>query len=214
MADDTGTNALGNLFSAGASFATGNPIGAAAGIVGLGLSIFGGTQKAKASAEIAGAQQQIAGIEMQQDEVRRQSMRISARRQQMEVLRNAQRGRSLALQNATTQGGQFGSGLQGGYGQVEGATNWNLAGIQGSLQSGEHMFDLNRLIGGQKQRIAAAGGQAATASGISSIGSALLGSVGGLGKIQGGNTQGNVGNIPSLDSSYGGWAGSNRGGIY
>lgn len=211
MADDT--NPLGNLFSAGLSFATGNPLGAAAGIAGLGLSIFGGSQKAKASAEIAGAQQQIAGYEMQQDEVRRQAMHLSARRQQIEVLRNQQRAQSLALQNATTQGGQFGSGLQGGLGQISGATQWNLSGIQSSLASGEQMFDLNRMIGGQRQRIAAAGGQAATASGISSIGSSLLGSVTGLGKIQGGNTTGDGGNA-SLTSSYGGWAGSNRGGIY
>lgn len=211
MADDVATNALGNLFSAGASFATGNPIGAAAGIVGLGLSLFGGSQKAKASAEIAGAQQQIAALEGSQDEVRRKAMELSARRQQMEVLRNQQRARSLALSGATAQGAQFGSGLQGGYGQIGGATNWNLSGIQSSLASGEQMFDLNKRIGGQKQRIAAAGGAAATAGGIASIGSALTGSVGNLGKIQAGST---AGNIPSLDSSYGGWmSGMGTGGI-
>lgn len=201
MADDVATNALGNLFSAGMSFATGNPIGAAAGIAGLGLSLFGGLEKAKASKEIAAAQQQIAGLEGQQDDVRRASMRLSARRQQIEVLRNQQRARSLALNAATSQGASMGSGLQGGYGQIAGATQWNLEGIQSSLASGEQMFDLNRLIGAQKQRIASAGGDAATASGISSIGGALSSNVSNFGKIRFGSTgASSVSEIPSLDT--------------
>lgn len=198
MAEDT--NPIGNLFSAGLSFATGNPLGAAAGIAGLGLQIFGGIQKAEASSQIYKAQQEIAGLETKQDSVRRQAMELSARRQQMEALRNQQRARSLALQNATTQGASQGSGLQGGYGQISGQTNWNLGGIQSNLEFGNQMFDLNALIGKQKQNISRFGGDASTAGGIASIGSALSGSVTGLGKIQGGSTRGDSGSIPTLDS--------------
>lgn len=184
------TNPLGNLFAAGASFATGNPIGAAAGIVGLGLSIFGGIEKSRIAGEIAESQQQISKYEMQQEAVRRRAMQLSARRQQVEVLRNQQRARSLALQAATTQGAQQGSGLQGGYGQIAGATQWNLAGIQQNLGFGEEMFGLNAQISQQKQRIASLGGESATASGIGSLGSMLTGSVPSLGKLQFGSSKG------------------------
>lgn len=203
MADDIAGNALGNLFSAGASFAMGNPIGAVAGIAGLGLSIFGGLEKSRISGEISQAQQQISKYEQQQEGVRRQAMLLSARRQQIEVLRNQQRARSLALQAATTQGAQQGSGLQGGYGQIAGATQWNLAGITSNLDFGNQMFGLNAQISQQKQKIASLGGEAATAGGIGSIGSMLMGSVGNLGKLQVGGSFGlgsNSGNIPTYDT--------------
>lgn len=186
MADDT--NPLGNLFSAGMSFATGNPIGAAAGIAGLGLSIFGGIQKSQAADATYAAQSQITRLEQQQDAVRRKAMEVSARRQQIEALRNQQRAQSLALNNATSQGAQFGSGLQGGYGQIAGQTNWNLSGIGQNLASGGQMFDLNSQIGDQKLAMARAGSMSATATGMSSLGGSLLGSVQSLGKLTTGST--------------------------
>jgi len=40
-----------------------------------------------------------------------------------------QRARSLALSTATNQGAQFGTGLQGGYGQISGESGTNMLGI-------------------------------------------------------------------------------------
>src|SRR5882672_3742875 len=158
---DTG-GALSGLLSAGMGAATGNPIAIASGVLGLGMSIFGGVKQSQAAQQMAAAKQQIAGLETQQDTVRRSAMELSAKRQQMEVLRNAQRARSLALNNATSQGAQFGSGLQGGYGQVQGAASWNNLGITQNLDLGEQMFSLNQHINEQKMNIAGAESSSAT----------------------------------------------------
>lgn len=202
---------FGSLVSVGTGAATGNPIGMAAGIAGLGLSIFGGAEKMAAAKQKADAQRQITSAEMQQDDVRRKAMELSARRQQMEVLRNAQRARSLALNNATSQGAQFGSGLQGGYGQIAGATNWNLAGINQNLSFGEQMFDLNKTISQQKLNVSDSESRSSTGSALSGLGGMLMSNTGTL-KNLGGNFVGTGG--PSGSSgSYGG-TGGGLGGLY
>lgn len=151
-----------------------DPVSIGITAVGLGMSIMGGMKKAETARQTAAVSQQMAQTEMQQNAVRRRAMEVAARRQQMEVLRNQQRARSLALANATSQGAQFGSGLSGGYGQIAGQTNWNLAGISEGLNSGRQMFDLDAQLGGQKMQMAQLGGQAATAQGIMSLGGSFL----------------------------------------
>jgi len=178
ISSGAGSSALGSLMSAGLGAATGNPLAIASGVLGLGMSIAGGVGQAGAARASAEAKRQIAGLEMKQDAARKQAMELSAQRQQMEVLRNAQRARSLALNNATSQGAQFGSGLQGGYGQVQGAASWNNLGITQNLDLGEQMFSLNQHINEQKMNIAGAESSSATYGGIGSIGKTLTGSFG------------------------------------
>lgn len=74
---------------------------------------------------------------------KRQAMELDANRSQLEVIRNSQRARSMALFNAQSTGAQRGSGLQGGYGQISGQSNTNALGIQQNLQIGENVFNLN-----------------------------------------------------------------------
>lgn len=174
---------LGGLFGAATSAATGNPIGMAAALGGIGLSIFGASEKADMAKQQAALQSQMTATEMQQDAVRQQAMRVNARRQQIEVLRNAQRARSLALNNATSQGAQFGSGLQGGYGQISGAAGWNNTGIQSSLDFGEQMFGLNQTLSQQKMQMANLTGQQATNQAYTQLGSTLVSNANQLGNI-------------------------------
>lgn len=171
------TGALGGLrgLSSLAGAAAG-PVGA----VGLGLSIFGGIEKYEGAQKQTAAQVSEINLEEQQDQVRKQAMEVSSRRQQMEVLRNAQRASSLARANATASGSQFGSGLQGGLGQIAGASGVNMLGINQNLQSGEQMFGLNALLDQQKIAYAQAGGQINTGSGLSSLGGSLMSSMGTL----------------------------------
>lgn len=173
-----GGSPLSGMLSTGMGMLSGNPLAIGAGIAGLGLSIFGGVEQTQAAQQKAAAEKNITNYEMQQDSVRRKAMELSANRQQMEVLRNAQRARALALNNATSQGAQFGSGLQGGYGQIAGAANWNNLGITQNLQFGEQMFDLNAQINQQKLAIGDASSLSATGAGISKLGSTLMGSFG------------------------------------
>lgn len=205
MEDDVLGSALGGLFGAGVSAVTGNPVGAGMALAGAGLSIFGSSQKASNAREIANVQKQMAGVEMQQDAVRRRMMEMSARRQQMEVLRNAQRARSLALAVANSQGAQFGSGLQGGYGQISGQTNTNLLGIDQGLKAGEQMFDLNAVLSKHKMTLADLGGKAATSEAYTKLGGTLLGSAsagGNLGKQFGLTFSGGSSGSMSNSSNY------------
>ncbi len=74
------------------------------------------------------------------------AMEVDARRQQLEIIRQQQRGRALALTNATSQGARYGSGLQGGYGQIGGQTGVNILGVQQNLEIGRNIFGFNENI--------------------------------------------------------------------
>lgn len=88
------------------------------------------------------------GIEQQ----KQQAMEIDARRQQMEIIRNQQRGRALSLATGVAQGGGGfvgGSSARGGaYGQISGQTGVNLLGVQQQLEVGRNIFGLNTAISG------------------------------------------------------------------
>lgn len=196
--------ALGGLVGIGTGLATGNPFGVIAGAAGLGMSIFGGSEKVEIAKKQAAIQQQMTQTELQQDAVRRKAMELSARRQQMEVLRHAQRARSMALASATNQGAAQGSGLQGGYGQIRGAAEWNMGGIQQNLDFGRQMFDLNAVLSQQKMRMAALGGDAATAQAWSGMGSTLMGSAGTIKNLAGNFMGGSQSSAPS-DLGWTGW---------
>ena len=94
----------------------------------------------------------IIGTEFQMEAQRQQAMELDAKRQQMEIIRNQQRARALTLTNATAQGAQFGTGVQGGYGQTQGQAGTNLLGTQQQLDLGRNMFNLNKQLAGQKQQ--------------------------------------------------------------
>lgn len=162
-------------------------------VAGAATAAYGGIQQMNAAKGSAGASKNIAGLEIQQDAVRKQQMELTSQRNQMEVLRNAQRSRSLALNNATSQGAQFGSGLQGGYGQIAGQTGVNSLGISQNLALGEQMFGLNAQIGGQKMAQADFQSDAATGAAIAGFGKTLAGIAGPAGDLSKGFSFGSTG---------------------
>jgi len=142
--------------------------------IGVGASIagfFGSSDTAKkqaaANKQIAADQQKIEGQKMQ-------AMELDANRRQLEVFRNVQRARSMALTNTTAQGAGQGSGLAGGYGQIAGEGNTNLLGIKQSLETGRNIFDLNADISKQKMTLADLSADASFYSGLSSLGGSLI----------------------------------------
>jgi hypothetical protein len=138
--------------------------------VGLAGSLVAGYFGSQAQQGISQSSQNIAALQQQANQVKWTQARLGARRQQMEVLRNEQRARSLALSNATNQGAQFGSGLQGGYGQIQGESGNNLLGINQNLALGAQMNTINQSISGQEMNIAKYQGQAAMWQGIGGAG--------------------------------------------
>lgn len=143
-------------------------------VVGLGMSLFGGMSAASDASQAASIQSNIAGLEGGLEDQRHKAMELSASRQQLEILRNNQRARSTAMVNATNQGAQLGSGLQGGLDQVQDQSLFNLAGVNQNLQIGEKMFGINQQITAQKQQLAQIQGQSATDQSIASLGGALV----------------------------------------
>lgn len=94
--------------------------------------------------------------ELEVQKQQQQAMELDARRQQLEVIRNQQRGRSLALTTAVAQGGSGGtrsSGLAGGYGQISGQSGVNLLGIQQNLDIGRNIFGQNNQISANKMQL-------------------------------------------------------------
>lgn len=103
-----------------------------------------------ASQQSYGIQQNIIAAERGVQEQQRRAMELDGRRQQMEIIRNQQRARALALTGATAQGAAQGSGLQGGYGQISGITGTNMLGVSQALDIGRSIFGLNQNISDQR----------------------------------------------------------------
>lgn len=153
-----------------------DPISIGLGVVGLGLKLFGGSEASDAAKHQAQISQQIAGDEQQINAQKSQAMELSAKRQQLENVRNVQRARSMALTSATSQGAQFGTGLPGGEAQAEDQGMFNALGINQNLMIGRNISGINDNISGLKGQMAGAQSSAASAQGLQSLGGALISS--------------------------------------
>lgn len=179
--------------------------------VGLGLQAYGSFSAAGKAKEAYNIQSQISGLESQVNLQRQNAMELSARRQSMEVFRNNQRARSMALNNATNQGASYGnsSGLAGGLAQVDSQSSFNLQGINQNLDIGRNIFGLDDKI--SKQKLALSGVQSSmmTDQAISQLGGSITKSAGalsgitqfGYGQISGGINLSGVGFNPIRGAS-------------
>lgn len=156
---------------------------ATAAVAGVGMSAYGTIQSSKAAKANAAAQQQMIQQEQQAEALRRQAMELDARRRQLEVVRQQQRARSMGLAAANAQGAMFGSGLQGGYGQIAGQSGVNMLGIQQNLGLGQQMFDVNAQISQSKIAMAQAQSQASQAAGLTSLGGSIISALPTIGNI-------------------------------
>lgn len=149
-------------------------ISSAIGAIGLGAQLFGGFSASQAAGRSADIQGQIAGQEQRVEEQRHRQMLLNSRRQQLEIIRNNQRARALALSAAVNQGATQGSGLAGGLAQVSGQTGENLTANQQNLEIGENIFGINRNISGLRMQLGEARGDMVTGQGFTSLGGSLL----------------------------------------
>lgn len=177
---------FGDLAGVGVNAATGNYLGAAVSAVGLGMSLFGGSEQSAIARQQAQVSGDIATQEQGINTQKQQAMEISGRRQQLETMRNTQRARALAENNAVSQGAQLGSGLQGGLAQVTDEGNFNAAGIDSALMTGRAIAGYNNNISNDKLRLASLGGDAASAAGLTSLGGSILKAGPFIGNLAGG----------------------------
>lgn len=151
-----------------------DPLSLGLGIAGFGLKLFGGLFGSSASDKAYDAQVKIQQENMRAQGIKQQAMILASRRQQLDIIRNSQRARALALNAATNQGAQFGSGLQGGYDQIFGHTAENLLGNQQSLEMGGKLSTLNSNISGYNTQLSQAQTDISNAQGMMSLGNSLI----------------------------------------
>lgn len=150
------------------------PLSLALGSIGLGLQIFGGFGAAHNAKQASYYNKQIAAEEMKLNQVKQQKMELEGRRMQLESVRNNQKARALAEASAVNQGAQFGSGLQGGLGEIQGNTLTNMEGVNFGLQFGRQMAGINDTISGYKQQLADVQSEQAANQGLMSLGGSLM----------------------------------------
>ena len=148
-------------------------IGAGLDLASIGGGLFGISESSQGAQAKYDAQKKIAGLEIQADAQRRQAMEISARRNMLQTVRNAQQAQAQALSNATSQGAQFGSGIAGGKGTVAGEAGSQILGVSQNLQTGENLFDINNQINQQKMAESDAESKISQGQGMSSMFGAL-----------------------------------------
>lgn len=174
------------IAQAGIGAATGNPIALAAGLAGIGLSIFGGTSQAGIQKEEAGVSAEIAGYEEQINKQRQNLATLTYRRQGIENMRKVQQSRSLARAAGVQGGAQFGSGVAGAEAQASAEGAFNTQDLAESYKIGQNIFGLTSSIDKDQIRLAQLGGQASTYGGVSAIGQGLTSGAMALGRLSGG----------------------------
>lgn len=160
-----------------------NPLSIGLGVVGLGMSLYGGMKSSEYAQEVAQENQMIAQDEMKINQQKKLQMELEARRGLVQNLRNAQRLRAQATAAATNQGASKGSGLYGGLAEVTGQEGVNALGINQNLEIGRTIFGLNDSISAHKQKISSIQGDMATSQAISGFGGTLMGISGPAGNI-------------------------------
>lgn len=126
-------------------------VGMITSVIGLGLNVFGQMQQTQAM--------------KRNEKLRMKQMNLEAMRQRRDIIRNASVARATALNSAAAQGAQYGSGVPGGQGQIQGRAGNQLVAANQNQDIGAGIFKNNR--------------QAYDASVVSSIGGGLQ-SLGGM----------------------------------
>lgn len=160
-------------------------------------------QGAKAQQE---AQARATAAEQRQEQIRQQAMELEARRRQIEIVRQRQRAQAMGLATATSQGAAQGSGLQGGYAQAAGQSNFNALGISQNLQLGQQMFGANIDLSNARMGIAQGQSQMAMGNSLSSLGGAAISAAGTIGQFTqnwagGSGSAGYYGGSPATNSN-------------
>lgn len=140
-------------------------------IAGVGLA----AGAAGTAVQYMGAQKAAKGQD-RAEKLRAAQMNLETQRQQRQVVRQATIARAQALSNASNQGAADGSGLQGGYGQVQGQAGGAIVANSQNQQLGQGMFAANR-------QISAGQTMSSIGSGISSLGGGLVSGSDTLGRI-------------------------------
>jgi hypothetical protein len=149
-------------------------LGAALGATGLATAGLG-VAAAGAATTYTGQRRQ-ADASRRAEQIRERAMKVEADRARRDALRTSMRERGIANAAATNQGADAGSGVQGGFSQIQSNAGYRVGAINTNEFFGEQLFRANDAF--------ARGGQtAAIGTGLSRVGSALFTNSGKLGAM-------------------------------
>jgi hypothetical protein len=146
------------------------------GAIGLGLSAAGTFMQYSAAKDQAKYNAQAYQLQAEAEKQRQLQMNLEAQRKKREIVRNAIIARSDALAATTAAGaaGKGSSALPGAYGAISGQEGGQLLAVNQNQQIGNKIFDIHAQMFQAYSNAASAGSQAATGSGLSSIGGMLM----------------------------------------
>ena len=160
-----------------------DPLSIGLSVVGFGLQAFGGFGASEKASQAAAINKQIAADEQEINKQKEQQMNLEASRMQLQQFRNIQRLRAQATAAAVNQGAQFGSGLQGGLGQIQNQGLENSLGIRQNQQIASNIFGINDSISNKKMQLADVQSDMYEDQAWSSLGGALVKNAGTLSNI-------------------------------
>lgn len=152
------------------------------GMVTQGIGMLGSMSE---SSKLASDEKGILSDEMQENEIRRQAMMLSANRQKIETIRKTQKASAIGMAAAVNQGAQFGSGAAGGQAAAKSQGAFDILGINQNLQLGNQIFDIDKQIDLTKMNMADIQTSLMNYQGLMGLGSGLAKSGSSLGNILG-----------------------------
>lgn len=150
------------------------PILIATSIAGVGLAAAGTIQQTQAAKKSQAYNQQVISDEQQQAALQKQQADLQAERYRMQVIRQSNIARGLAVSNASGTNAQYGSGLQGGYGQIAGESNVALGNSFQNQSLTNQLYGINTGINSARVGQSQAMSGYYSGAGMSSLGGALI----------------------------------------
>jgi hypothetical protein len=145
--------AAGGAAAVGAVGSSAGVLGSLSSLVGTGAGVVGQFMQQKAAQKA--------------EDLRERQMNLEAAREKRQIVRKAIIARSTAVANATSQGAQAGSGLQGGVAAITNEQGQGLLANNQNLEIGRGIFAANR-------DMARAGTISSMGQGLSTIGAGLV----------------------------------------
>lgn len=203
-----------------------DPITLGIAAVGLGTSLFGMFSSHKDQGKLSQLQQadqtlqqQQFGLQQQVNDQRQTAMEMSARRQNTETFRQAQKLQAQSAFTSNSQGAGFGSGAAAGRASGKSQGLYSSEGIQQNLGIGENIFSLDRSISQNNAQDSALKSQMSLIKGDisndqqwTSLGNSIMGSsktLGQVGNYIGGSVTGGMNSLNWLSQGPTGFL-SNR----
>lgn len=142
-------------------------------------SLFGNAKAKRLAAQQNKISSQISQNSMSQNNLRKEAATNDYLMSMRQNIRAAQVARATALSNATSSGAAYGSGLQGGYGQIAGQSAESETNLFGDYTAGQQIFDLDNKNSQLQTQYNRLGGQIQLAqqqgSSLMKLGSTLIG---------------------------------------